>query len=217
MNNIVICFPGGAGGHFITGICRYLLNTEKLKLSKSGDAHSAQSPTQSPLYLEGRLLDLSVNSYQQELELIDALGDVDIITTHFRNLLALVKQNKKVIYITVSDEDRHILYKRIKIKVPVTVSELHYNAIAGSEWPSYAEYINGNIVDELKPDYQYDWMKDWYYIMPQTTYDNLYEIKFSDILNGTLNIDKLSEFLNVTNFDKEYLDAIIKEYIELNK
>ena len=89
MNNIIICFAGGTGGHFIGSICWNLLFKKKFSVLSDGSMHSFRSKYQKSNFLSGRLLDLSDRSFQQESDVINTIGNVDIVLGHFRNLKLL--------------------------------------------------------------------------------------------------------------------------------
>ena len=213
MYNIVICFPGGGGGHFIASICKNLLYNHSIEFQRDGSAHSVLLTHQHQDFLSNRTLDISVDSYAKEYELIDSLQEFDIVIAHFRNIIALTQKNKKVIYITFTPDQKQILYNRIKNKVPdAMLSNSHYTVLAGDDWPSYDEYVKGAKIPTINEGR--DWLDDWYYAIPANTAD-ICEIKFSDILSGNNLIDILSNFLQIKKFDKNYIEAKITEYRKL--
>lgn len=181
--------------------------------------HSFRSNYQKSNFLSGRSLDLSDRSFQQESDAINTMGNVDIVLGHFRNLKLLEEKNKKIIYITFKNDQLDTIEKRRLKKRSWTAGTKRtkklYDAIAGADWPTWEEYINGAIVKELETDQQdINGIKDlyeWYYIMPADT-KNLFEIKFEDIVSGNIPINELANFLGVAEFDKDYIEFIINDY-----
>jgi hypothetical protein len=93
MQNLVLCFAGGTGGHFIANLCHTLLYQTSHKTLDNGSVHSLNSKISS--YLSGRLLDNSIDSFIQEYNVINGMGEVDLALGHFRNLSLLQQQGKK--------------------------------------------------------------------------------------------------------------------------
>lgn len=180
--------------------------------------HSIKSNYQKSSFLYGRLLDLSSESYLQEYNTITDIGDVDIITAHFRNLKLLEQLGKKIIYVSFKKSHFEIIKERLERKVNnKNISKDTYEILKGADWPSWEEYKNGEQVDELNSNFvgisKFQDLEDWYYIMPTET-DNLFEIKFDDILTGNIPIKDLSKYLGVEYFDIEKIEYIIKNYIK---
>lgn len=218
MTNIVVCFPGGASGHFIANLCSLLLfNVIPSQVLPNGSMHDNNNNfIKHPLSLEGRILDKSIDSYKQELNVIQELKNFSIAIGHFRYVNELVATNKQVIYITFDNDDKEKIYYNLKRKTdPNLISEQHYNAIKGSDWPSFSEHLNGNISPEFFSDRQNkDWLSDWFYKLPQNS-NNTCEIKFKEIIFGEKLLEKLCSFLST----KQNIDAassLIKQYRKNN-
>ena len=110
-------------------------------------------------------------------------------------------------------EIKRRLHRKISNK---SINKIRYEILAGADWPSWEEYVNGAAVEELDPNglgiTGKNDLDDWYYIMPVNT-KNMFEIKFEDIVStGYGFVDGLAHFLNVTEFDKPKIYAIIDEY-----
>jgi hypothetical protein len=208
--NVLICFPGGTGGHFIGALVKYLSTKQLFKVSENGDVHSFNCSK----FLEGILLDHSVESYSQEFDVINKLFNFDIAIGHFRNLAVLEKQIKKIIYISFEPNDIDDVSQRLISKI-TDISESQYNLLAGANWPAYYDYLNGTIVNELV-DLRLKFLSEWYYIIPSNR-KNLCEIKFIELTKGYDFVDKLAEFLDVKDFDNQKIYAIIDEYRNKNR
>ena len=216
MQNLVVCFAGGSGGFFVANLCQFLLYKKTSSVSFDGSYHETSLPSQKSSYLLGWPVDLSSDSFMYEYNTINNLPNLDIICSHFRNLALLQKNNKRIIYIDFQSHHVTELKSRLHRKLAnVPLIETQYNVLAGVDWPTWKEYLNGAKVDELdsvgklKDSHPLD---DWYYILP-TNQDNICKIDFEDILSNDYTfVDKLADFLNVTAFDKNKIYAIVDEY-----
>ena len=215
MQNLVLCFAGGTGGHFIANLCHTLLYQTSYKTLDNGSVHSLNSKISS--YLSGRLLDNSIDSFIQEYHVINGMGEVDLALGHFRNLSLLQQQGKKVIYIEFQSHHKEEIYRRLHKKVnnQKMLTKETYDMLAGADWPTWQEYQNGAEVSELDPSgvglKQNDDLGDWYFILPAIQ-ANICKISFDEILFGYTLVNKLSDFLNITNVDLEQIYTIINEY-----
>lgn len=214
MQNLVICFAGGSGGHFIANLCHLLLYQTSYKILDNGSVHSLNSNISS--YLSGRLLDNSINSFIQEYNVINTMGDVNLALGHFRNLNLLQQQGKKVIYIEFQSHHKEEIYRRLHKKVSnQELTKETYDMLAGADWPTWQEYQNGAEVTELDPlgvgIRGHDDLDDWYFILP-VDQTNLCKITFDEILQGHEIVDKLVDFLNITNVNTEQIYTMIDEY-----
>lgn len=212
-------FSWGTGGHFIANVCSLLLFGKTFSnVNHDGSMHGIGTNVfiQHPKSLEGRSLDRSIESYRQELEVIESLKDFEIAIGHLRYVNELVAVNKKVIYITFEVDDKEKIYSNLHRKTDIfSVTEQHYNAIKGSDWPDYAEHIAGNVSNEFLFDRQdKDWLTDWFYELPNDS-SNICEITFKDIYFENNLIEKICKFLN-TNSNLDVAKKLIKEYREKN-
>ena len=211
MRNLIICFPGGAGGHFIAAVCTSLLYGKNITVDDNGSCHGLDY-SRIENALDGRILDRSEISRVQELNVIQSMHDFDISLGHFRYLDLLTEHHKKCIYITFSENDKELIYKKLHDKTnPMSISKKHYETIMGVDWPSYDEFLQGNIHKEFLHDrYKKDWLADWFYVLPKDL-RNVCEITFKEIYYGENLISKLCAFLSCNN----HLDTttkLIKEY-----
>lgn len=212
MNNLIICYPGGTGGHFITAICVFLLHKKPFDILLDGSVHSLKLPCQRKKFLNERILDLSPESYKQEYEVIQQFENFDIVLGHFRNLLAISQIGKKIIYITFEQDSKQIITNNLnrKTKNLFPMSEKNYKILAGSSWPSYVEYLKGAKIKELNTPNEDSkkYLDEWYYILPYNK-SNLLEIKFENLYNS---VDNIANFLNVSSYDQQYIEEKINEY-----
>lgn len=156
--------------------------------------------------LDGRILDKSQESYQQELEVINAMPEFEISIGHYRYVKDLVRVGKKVIYITFDQDDKQTIYSRLDKKASISdITEYHYNTLKGVDWPSYNEFKNGNI--PLEMIHGKDWLSDWFYVLPESK-SNICEIQFKEIMTGDTLFSKLSNFLNFTEINHQVTDLI---------
>jgi hypothetical protein len=221
MQNLIICFPSGAGGHFIANLCCFLLHKKINKIDATGSYHNHSNNYIShvdDIPLDLISLDLTPYSYQQEYNLIQAVPAYpSIILGHLRNLKLLQELGKKVIFISFLEQHKIEIKRRLHRKISnKSINKIRYEILAGADWPSWEEYVNGAAVEELDPNglgiTGKNDLDDWYYIMPVNT-KNMFEIKFEDIVStGYGFVDGLAHFLNVTEFDKPKIYAIIDEY-----
>jgi hypothetical protein len=211
MLNLVICFPGGTGGNFIGALCSHLMFNTPMDIDAVGSAHSF---TNCIRYLDDHLLDHSIESYSQELTFINKMKEFNLALAHFRNLAALSKKNKKIIYITFKEENIPILLKRLNSKIDNTVIPKKYALMAGADWPSYEDYLSGVEIPELK-ELRNQFINDWYYIMPAVK-KNVCEITFDELNNGYEIVDKLVNFLNIKEYNKQEICVILDTYRKIN-
>ena len=184
MQNLIICFPGGAGGHFIANLCCFLLHEKISKIDATGAYHASNNYISQ---VDDISLDLTPHSYQQEYNLIQAVpAHPGIILGHLRNLKLLQELGKKVIFISFLEQHKIEIKRRLhRKKSNKSINKITYKVIAGVDWPSWEEYVNGAAVEELDPNgvgiTGKNDLDDWYYIMPVNT-KNMFEIKMSEKL-----------------------------------
>lgn len=204
MNNIIVCFAGGAGGHLVGVVIDFLLTGNRHVISSNGSYHNLKCLK----LLSGRLLDSSLSSNVQELVDIDRIPDFDLCLSHFRNLSALVQKNKKVIYIDFNESDIPVLTQRLAGKISNLMSESTYNILKGSDWPEYSGQLNSeNFIDQ---DLRYKFFNEWFWVIPVNK-RNVHRIDFSE-LKGYDWVPELAKFLGVQDYDVDYLRALIIEY-----
>lgn len=214
--NIIICFIGGSGGHFIASICEYLLYNLSYNPLNNGSYHN----TKIARFIGGILpRDNSSESLAAEYEYILSLTKCPLSLGHVRNVALLRELGWKVIYIDFNNDDHHEIDSRVLKKVNLqkieTITEDQYNMLKGGSWPSWKEYKNGKPAPEL--DDTYVRLKDhsecttWQYILPNDS-NNICRIEFREIQSGYTILDKLSEFLNIRQFDHETIKKQIDNY-----
>ena len=209
--NLVICFPGGAGGHFIASICSALLNDDSYGVLNNGSMHAFPNKDRS-----ARPLDTSLDSLIQEYQYLNNLTDFEIMIGHFRNLVLLQQLGKKIIYIEFNAHNKEEINRRKNRKVSNRkINKEVYNMLSGDSWPTWEDYRSGVIVPELDSNIAgingNNDLDDWYYIIPSNC-DNLCKISFDEILDGYEFVNKLVNFLNVSQFDEQKIYNMIDIY-----
>ena len=105
--NIVVCFPSGAGGHLIGTLCSVLLGKSDCLPDENGSMHSS--------VIEG-IIHLN-SSLPQDIIIKEKLPVADIIIGHFTNVKLLSQISKKVIYITFTTDDLDEIVYRANKKI----------------------------------------------------------------------------------------------------
>jgi len=216
-SSIIICFIGGSGGHFIAAIVEFLLYGKHQLPQDTGSYHKLSVAKQYP----GCPLPMTntPESFAAEYEEIKKLPDYPIIIGHYRNLALLQSLGKKVIYITFGDHHRKEIRRRVRQKVNLPkikdITQEQYNMLKGSSWPSFDEFKSGAKVEELDEEFvllkNKDECLDWIFVVPPID-PNICRIDFDEILSGYSFIDRLAKFLDVREFDKTELIALIDNY-----
>lgn len=204
MHNLIICFPGGSGGHLVAGMCKYLLYKEKFAIKENGSVHDVQCDK----FLEGRPLDNSLESIVQEYVDINRLKNFDIALAHFRNLSLLSANGKRVVYIDIDQNDIETIAKRLRVKMSDLMNESTYHVLKGADWPSYHSVTEIDLPDinELRIKF----LKNWYYTLP-VDQSNILKVKFNQLSDPKWCMD-LARFLQVDDFDKNFIVEILDKY-----
>lgn len=207
--NLVICFPSGAGGHLIGTVCKVLLGYPESFPDQNGAMHSAKS-------LSGFI---HVNaSLSQDTIIRQKLPKRDVIIGHFTNVELLVEVGRKVIYITFTQDDLDEIVYRSNKKTQVNLKDRNtYTLLAGESWPPYEEFLAGALIPETQQQWvvtrqHYD---HWEYNLPQDKINTL-EVKFSSIISGYELIDDIANFMNIENYTKEKLVNLLDRYRQAN-
>ena len=215
--DLIVCFIGGSGGHFIASLCQFLLYGIKNSPGNDGSLHHIRKTF---VFHHGILpRDNTIDSWIKEHDMITKLSKSPLAIGHFRNLSLLQELGWHVIYITFDDDDCEEINNRVMKKVnlpPIeTITQEQYNMLKGGGWPTWIEYKKGAIAEELDDKYvrlkNHDECLQWSYIVP-TVSKQLCNITFKNILQGSHLIDKLCSFLNIENFDRDYLESYIDQY-----
>ena len=204
MNNLIICFPAGGGGHLVGAMCSFLLYGNKFQVKDNGSVHDFQCVR----YLDGVTLDYTAESVVQEYADISRLPDFDIALAHFRNLAQLQSLGKKIVYIDFNEDDAEIISSRLVVKMSTLLNQKTYDLLKGTDWPEYNELSDGTL-DDLK-ELRTDFIKNWFYSIPVRK-NNIFKISFSELESGTW-VNELSKFLGVVDYDERFVSEILDEY-----
>jgi hypothetical protein len=205
--NIVVCFPAGSGGHLIGALCSILLGNSESYPDENGSMHSSVA--------HGFI---HVNSSLPQDIIIKKLPNKDVIIGHFTNVELLVETGKKVIYITFTPDDINEMVYRANKKTKIDLTDKNtYTQLAGSSWPTYEEFCSGTVIPTgeqnwLANNHQYSY---WVYSLPKHK-DSTLEIKFSSINDSQTLIDKIANFMSITNYDTGKLQHVLNIYRQLN-
>jgi ribose 5-phosphate isomerase RpiB len=210
LNNLIICFPGGSGGHLIANICANILYSTPISILKNGSVHSFRCSK----YLDNIKLDCSTESFLQELADIQRLPDFDLAIAHYRNIMSLREKNKKIIYISIDESDIGNISNRLQLKMSDLINQETYNTLKGSDWPEYGSKVDSNVPDDLN-ELRLRFFKNWYYIVPVNK-TNILEIPFKNLTHQHT-IDSIAKFLNISTFNKQYITDKLHEYQESQK
>jgi len=237
--NVMVCFPPGSGGHFVYSICTLLFDPEikNYKTSKNGSMHNNGLFNKFFIDLTKYGLVLEHNNYEEEKKFIESSSEVfqsdEPILGHIRQIGVLSKI-KKVVYITFEEDDKDTIYDRIYTKAltdQVRAMQVFTKEAAdkyllwkskcdvNDTWPTWDEFRAGNIPEDLimhpsKTDRPL--LNDWYYVLPDVK-ENICEITFKQILNGNEMLEKLVDFLQIKQYNKDKLNQFINDYRTKNK
>jgi hypothetical protein len=205
--SIAVCFPPGAGGHFVGSLIKSVVTNHSIVIDESGHAHHNQLPILL-LGLTKNGIDQTIDSYCYEhVELTQSLVH-PVAVGHVRNLVQCLNKYDRVVYITFTPEDIPTLKKKYFSKnAIVKVSEIDYNKIKGESWPLYSQYLTGTEVPELSEHVDSP-IESWYWIVPAYA-SKLHEIPYQDVVGeSTVWISKLFEFLEITLTDTQQTNLL---------
>jgi hypothetical protein len=192
---VLICFPPGAGGSFVASLVKHLQSGHSVKLSALGHAHNNNIPWVSNL-LNARGFSADLENFCFELFEIQQMGDHQIALCHFRNINKCMQHAEKVIYIDFDFASIDIIQKKAEFKNQIEIlPEQDYDRIKGENWPSYEQFVQGQVVPELWQHVRSP-LYDWYWVLPKNTNNNLHRVCFENIFGIDPNwIHELGKFL----------------------
>jgi len=229
-NNLIVCFPGGAGGHFVAALCVQLLYPNfSYNVNEDGSLHYTFEGYE---INDPRLMFQHSGKQENldaEVELIRNLPDFDYACAHLQRVDELSAKNKKVVYITFEPDDKDRIYSNVKSKMPLEHSlksyinnKDRYDAVKGSSWPTWEEFREGNICEELSrtladpESHDNPFLDDWKYTLPDIS-NNICEIKYKEVLNGTELLNKLLAFLDIRQYNIDKINLFIDNYRNKNR
>jgi hypothetical protein len=211
MHSCVVSFAPGTAGHFIGGICQYLLYSSEIKINADGSCHNNGTHwCTEPLVIEN-----SGKAMSHEIETIHtSLMPVPnrVTVTHSRNLFELSKLYDKTIYIEFNEQDVDIISKKFQKKAltdyrePLSpnrkpIGESDYNNIKDASWPEYNVYAIGGAAEYIYQEIEFitsvGMYHDWSWLMPALTVSKcIKKVEFSNIFGREPTwIYDLAEFL----------------------
>jgi len=134
---IVICFPGGAGGHYIGYLAQHLLSQTPCEDLAQGNFHQILSDKRS--FLNFSFLDQSGHSGEEELSYIQQIQHSDsLVLGHFRNIRAIYQQHgARIVCVRVGDHTKDLLVDRVlREAIDYNFNRVKYQDIRGEAWPA---------------------------------------------------------------------------------
>ena len=202
--NVIVCFPGGAAGHLVGAIISFITTGKKFAIEDNGSVHGFQCTR----YLDGRLLDLSVDSMIQEHVDISRLPDFDLAIAHFRNIAQLQSLGKTIIYVDIDSDDVEVVSNRLQTKMSSLMTREVYDILKGTDWPDYDGIADTALLD-LK-QIRIDFLQKWFYTIP-VNQQNIFRLPFKEITDIKW-VDRLTTFLNIPGYDRDFIINILDEY-----
>ena len=133
---IVVCFPGGSGGHYIGFLIQHLLTQTCCDALSQVNFHSLFTGNRS--FLNFSFLDHTGHSQEEELVYIRQISANDsLVIGHFRNASAIFQQYRaKIVCIRVGNRTRDLLVNRvIGEAINFNFTQVKYSDIRGADWP----------------------------------------------------------------------------------
>ena len=196
---VVVCFHGGACGHYIGYLVQHLLAQMPCKDLAQVNFHQMLNGNRS--FLNFSFLDQSGHSREEELVYIQQIQPTDsLVLGHFRNISAVYQQHRaRIVCVRVGEHTRDLLVDRvIREAIDHNFDQVKYTDIRGEAWPAvnpgYAQmprWIQLEIQSMLHRMFEY-----WNEGIDVTGVDHksLCEISSDEIFGGDV-VDTLSTFL----------------------
>lgn len=198
---IVVCFPGGAGGHYIGYLVQHLLTQTACEDLAQVNFHKLFQGKKS--FLNFSFLDHHGHSQEEELSYIQQIQPSDsLVLGHFRNIGAIYQQHRaRIVCVRVGDHTRDLLVDRvIREAIDYNFDQVKYADIRGEAWPvinpgytCMPKWIKLEIQSMLHRMFEY-WNKgiDTSGVDP----DYVCEISSDEVFGGDV-VGKLSQFLQL--------------------
>ena len=135
---VVICFPGGSGGHYVGYLIHHLLTQTACEILPQFNFHQISTNRRS--FLNFSFLDHSGHSQEEELAYIQQISPGDqLVIGHFRNASAIYQRYAaKIICVYVGANTKDLLVNRVlKEAIDHNFDQVKYNDIRGSDWPEH--------------------------------------------------------------------------------
>jgi hypothetical protein len=133
---VVICFPGGAGGHYIGYLVQHLLNQTPCEDLAQVNFHQMFKGNRS--FLNFSFLDQTGHSQEEELSYIQQIQPTDsLVLGHFRNASAIYQQHQsRIVCVRVGNHTKDLLADRvIREAIDHNFDQVKYTDIRGTAWP----------------------------------------------------------------------------------
>ena len=206
--SVMVCFAPGACGNFVACVIRYMYQQIEIVLGQQGHAHGNGIPYITPL------LNKTLESYLAERETLLNYPEHQLIKAHTRNIPLCLDVTDKVVYINFQATDiPQITLNYFRKNDIATLSESDYNNMQGRDWPTYQQYLNGDVISELHYHHLGPAI-DWYWILP-IDQQLVHKIEFIDLYKDSKQwIYDLANFLQVDLDQKQqqYLSEIWSQY-----
>jgi hypothetical protein len=204
---VAVCFPPGAGGHFVGSLIKSVLDGKEIIVDSSGHAHHNQLP-KLLLGLTKKGTNLTLDSYCYEYFELTESAVHPVAVGHVRNLVRCLDKYSRIVYITFTEQDVPVLRKNYFGKNNIVkIPEIDYNKIKGESWPSYQDYVAGTPVPELA-EHSDSPIEAWYWVLPACS-DRLHEIAYQKIVGESSRwIEDLFVFLDIDLSNQQYENLV---------
>jgi hypothetical protein len=192
---VVICFPGGAGGHYVGYLTHHLLNQMPCQDLAHVNFHTLFAGHRS--FLNFSFLDHTGHSQQEELVYIRKITASDqLVLGHFRNASAVYQQHRaKIICIRVGDRTKDLLVNRVlKEAIDRNFDQVKYNDIRGDAWP------------DQNPGYEK--LPKWIQLEIQSMLYRMFEYWNDQIDTSNINPDDICEISSDAVFDGDVVELL---------
>jgi hypothetical protein len=211
---IVVCFPGGSGGHFLGFVIRALLDQKLTTTTGQSNFHQLCQFDQS--FLNFSLLDNQQHSHEEELCNINQINSWSkLVIGHFRNVDAVYKIHCcKTVVITIDVDNHELLVRRVlKEAIDSMFDGIKYQDVRGEDWPLTNPGFN-NLPKWIQLEIESQLYKMFYFWNSQMQYNDTTScvLSTSDIFYGNI-VEKLANYLQVPVVDG--LEQLHKNYQQL--
>ena len=192
---VVICFPGGAGGHYIGHLVKHLLAQMPCKDLAQVNFHQILKSHRS--FLNFSFLDQSGHSREEELAYIQQIQPTDsLVLGHFRNISAVYQQHQaRIVCVRVGEHTRDLLVDRvIREAIDHNFDQVKYTDIRGDAWPN------------INPGYNQ--MPRWIQLEIQSMLHRMFEYWNEGINTSGINSDDLCEISSDTVFGGDIVETL---------
>jgi hypothetical protein len=222
---VVICFPGGAGGHYVGYLIHHLLTQTACEPLPQFNFH--QTSTNRRSFLNFSFLDHSGHSQEEELAYVQQISPGDqLVIGHFRNASAIYQRHAaKIICVYVGANTKDLLVNRVlKEAIDHNFDQVKYNDIRGVDWPEHnpgydqlPKWIQLEIQSMLYRMFEY-WNDQ--FDLTDIDSDHICKISSDDIFDGDI-INSLTALLKcdavpgIHETQQQYQQLVREKYNQL--